>query len=563
MLALLRRIFRSPWGPRLLLGLALLTPLLAIIHIDERGLWTLNRSLFISPDEFSYVLTAESLANGQGIRLQGMSDDTFYPPGFSGVLAVWGKVAGFDIRGLHIAVGLQQCVAIIMAWLVIGSLLAPVECPRLRAWLAAILTLLYGLSGHVLENVTAIFSEPLFTALLLGWILLALRRPRWYTHIGWTLAMAALAVAVTAVRSAGIVCIATTLAYPGLVWIGVWWRNSTPTLPLRTVCRAGGLILLVAAVYYVGLHRLSPERSLFSGAQSRNSYTRQLLAGLTDGFRTPWYKVDKITVAAGQMMLPHATSLSLVFVPPPRESPKFGVFNIIAKLGLLLALLGYIWRLWRAGDSRMPELAVALYISLYLVWPFDFVRFWIPLLPVLLAYLTLVTCGYGSRGGIRPRRVALTLVLLGSLLVLHGQDALTRLQGYQRRINLVSDALANGAAAMRKAGGTANNAVCSFEPFTMRYYTHMQQFNPRRDENGRWESVPDMIRRAQATQKSAGHVFVASYFDLRDWDGFMRETQTKLGPTVRVVPLYRYWNIVAVWEVVPVTDAAAPSASGS
>src|SRR6185295_3186393 len=66
------------------------------------GRWDVQRSAMAAPDEFSYLLMAQHFLNGGGLSLQDvLGRDTFYPPGYPFLLAVWGKCFGLTAFTAH------------------------------------------------------------------------------------------------------------------------------------------------------------------------------------------------------------------------------------------------------------------------------------------------------------------------------------------------------------------------------------------------------------------------------------------------------------------------------
>ncbi len=87
------------------------------------------------------------------------------------------------------------------------------------------------------------------------------------------------------------------------------------------------------------------------------------------------------------MVFSHLDDYGSSFTPWFRESPDFHLLNIVGKVMGFLGLLGWLNRLLRReSGTRFVEIYVGLYIALYLVWPFDMARFWVPLLPVMVVY---------------------------------------------------------------------------------------------------------------------------------------------------------------------------------
>jgi hypothetical protein len=475
------------------IGVALicLLPLLTIAHPTPSGAWTLNHSAFISPDEFSYLLTAQNIAAGHGIRLPGL--DNFYPPGFPFLLALWGKRFGFSLISMHLAVTTLQIAANILIVRIVAKIWDILTASRGSPWLPVTILLLYATNWNVLENIMSIFSEGAFTLAVFAWLALGIHRPGWLESIPWTLVMALLAVAATAMRSAGIVCVALTLAWPWMAW---WWevgdlRSVTHHYWLKAL-RASALVLAIVIAWYVGIALASPEKSILQ-TNGHNSYTMQLLHGITHGT----FLSDVIA---------HLDDWSQSFVPPPREAWRAVPLGWAGKIFLALALLGFIPRWWTRSRAalRFVDWFVLLYVGLYAIWPFDFARFWIPILPLMLTYAALgLSALRRTRLRIsRPAIAAAALMLALNLWEIHG-----KLFAYATRIDYVTDCLAGTRAAITSVGGTPRDTMLSNETFTFSYHTGLAQIDLP------WPDPPDQAAKIITDRaQQEGVVFVGSYF---------------------------------------------------
>ncbi len=374
---------------RIILCLICLTPLLTLVHENERGQWVANHSAFIAPDEFSYLLTAQNIA-----MLRDMPVVSFYPPGFSAVLALWGEGFGFSIVSMHVCVVVVQCLAVALAYLLIKEMLRRSMAGRgprwMQFWMPVLLTALYASSWYTLKNTLSIFAEPAFTCVTSCWLWLALRYPHWWRSWRLTILMAVLALAAASMRASGIICVATTLGFP--VLDAICLMRKTPERGLdRQLLTTIMVVLLTAAAYYGTIQKLAPEKGLFT--TSGHSYTQQLLHGLTEGYTIPYYNLPALAGNAFKLMVPHFDSWAQLFCPPQREDtsdyfPRVGIYNVLGRIMLLLAAGGWLLDLVlaRAGRSRFMATYVLLYVLLYAVWPFDEVRFWLPIFPIMLAY---------------------------------------------------------------------------------------------------------------------------------------------------------------------------------
>jgi hypothetical protein len=472
----------------MLLLVLVLVPLATLVHRGDTGRWEFQRSAMAGPDEFSYLLMADHFLHGGGLSLQAeLGRDTFYPPGFPLLLAGWGRLVGLTAFTAHAFNALLLCADVAVAYYVVSRILAllcgaagegvgagghrrffvPAEP---RAWLAVVIAGVFATNWHVLECSLLIMSEPSFMLATFGWLAVGLRWPRWPERLGPAAAMAALAVAAWSIRGAGIVCVAATVLYPVLTLAGDVVRHrraGVPTPALGRRVAAVALILLMAGAYQAAITALAPEKSVTAGEESANSYPRQLLFGLTNGNRlklSVMRDYPALALNLGKFVLSHLDDYAASFVPWPRENPDLHFRNGLGKIFGLFGLLGWLW--WvgagralvpgggtQAEPSRRAQLFlhvfVALYMGLYLIWPFNFARFWSPLLPVMLAF--------GADGLLRfltppsrRGRFAAAAALLALLATLGAVEDWAQLGNYGRRLNYVSDALAGGVQAVRQ-----------------------------------------------------------------------------------------------------------------
>jgi hypothetical protein len=548
---------------RATLLLICLVPMLTLFHRNETGLWVRNTSAFISPDEFSYLLTAENIAAGRGIVLRNLPADSFYPPGLSALLALWGKWFGFSIFSMHVCIVAQQCVAVALAYLLIGAMLARPRPMFLHAWIPLLLTAVYATSWYLLENACSIFGEPAFTCVTLLWLLIALRKPRWWQQPRWAFAMAALAVAATSIRSAGIICVAVTFLFPLVDWL-LHARRERPRAFSRLLA-ALGICAAVTLAYYAVIQTIAPQKGV--ATTSGNSYTRQLLRGLTDDDRIPYYNLPALAENLAKICIPHFYTFAQLFCPPPREDaafniPRMGVYNVLARCLLALALAGWLFDLLarRPNRSMFIPMYICFYVGLYSIWPFDFVRFWVPIFPPLLAYMW-ETIAAGPRRGTKLPRIAQPLgtAMCLLLVLLNAQEIFFQLPYYQRRLNYVSDCLAGAASAIQKDGGDPRrDIVASGDPFLYAYYTRFpQSVLPPPDPPSRG---PDICHTetlfiqqsvADALSKSSHmRIYLPAYFPPDFYPRLTADIAAALPPAYQIRQIYKQ-EMVTLWVVKP------------
>ena len=622
---------------RLLVLLLCLVPLITLVHRSELNAarWDFNRCLMASPDEPSYLLMAKALATGgggHGINTLAIAGrDTFYPPGYPALLAAWGKVFGFSIFSMHVCTTLLLCAAAGVAYVLMKRLLANSEFRILNSeFVPLVILALFVFNWHVLEGAIFIFSEPAYMLVTFTWLLAGLKWRTWYLCWRQTLILALLAAAAMSIRGAGVVCFGVMLVQPALALLSHLRRRSPqPQITKRLACVA--IVLAVAVAYQVGIACVSPEKSFAAGADSANSYSKQLLHGLTDGGRLSYmHPADwhNLAVLLRNLIARHIDDFSEVFVPwLIREYPGPGLLNPIGKFILLFGLAGWLWRIigrekrqaentkeedLAGSRTQFVELYILLYIALYMIWPFNMPRFWAPILPIMLAYAAIALCEFGTRfspqshrdteasqrsstkeshlcasssslclcGEKSPRVFLFSIfyfLLFALLLVLHIEEVTLQLGNYQRRLNYVSDSVADAVAAIvKRSPDPAETTVCvrgGDEHFLYAWYLSAAGSslplspapNARRDDRGnpRDEFVSRLLLRqiANLQRDPARHLFIVSYFTHGDMQADF-ETLNKEHPEimshVAVRKIYQKGIESAVWEIAPIHSPAQP-----
>ncbi len=584
---------------RILLVLFLLVPLTTLFHKNEVGRWDLQHSAMAGPDEFSYLLMADHFLQGGGLSLQNwLGRDTFYPPGYPLMLAAWCKLFGGSVTAFkaHALNAVLLCIDTLVAYLFAQRLLGVLGRrghrrfhygSETQGWIALLVAGIFATNWHVLETSLFIMSEPAFMLAVFAWLAFALTWKRWFLHPGQTLAVATLAIAAWSIRGAGIVCVATTLLYPAGSLLWNYFKRKPSVQMGRRLLSIVAIVVMVAG-YQGMLKFLSPEKALASGQQSANSYTDQLTTGLTDGHRlTIANRGDWLKLANNlcNLILDHCGDFASSFVPWPRETPDFHFRVYSGKSFALFGILGWLWNVLRKKSRlRFLDLFLLLYVALYLVWPFDFARFWSPILALMLVY--------GADGVIRSGEslakigrlpaAAAALVLLSLLLFLNSVEDLVQLGNYARRLNYVSDSLASGVSTIIQLSpdppSTYVAAMDGDEHFALAWYftqaagPHGEPGGGRRyipyspmphsaAKAGAPETVEEMLLRMMATAGPGsavtntagdGHIFLFSYFTHRDAEGVfsnLQRTQPAIMSSWSVQKVRQQEIIVAIWEL--------------
>ncbi len=605
---------------RFLVFLLCCLPLLTLFHQNDLRRWDFNRCLMAAPDEPSYLLMAQSIAVGDGISTTALfGRDTFYPPGYPAILALWGKFCGFSLFSMHVCTAFLSVGSMFLAYLLIRTLLRSERAMHtsdsnatallhnnrsVENWSILLLALCV-CNWYVLEGSLFAFSEPAFMFATFAWLLLMLRWRNWYTSWWQTLLVALLAIAAYSIRGAGIVCVATTFLYPLFSLLRHFIFQDIPRK-----FRSLGIILLVTIAYMITLHFLSPNKSLAAGAQSDNSYSQQLLRGLTDAhaysFTNPfdWPKLVRHLL---YLMASHITDFSNAFVPQYRFAPQLTVLNPIGKFTLFFAFAGLVWRilssrkpekerellsstpprsppfdlgrfLWKillklsgTGPQAPPralfvELFALLYIALYLLWPFNMSRFWTTLLPIMFPCALIALKNFGGRHDAAQTTRYLALVFFSLLLLLNVQEVVNQFPAYQRRVNYVSDSIVEASSRIvRISPDKSRTTVLVFggdEHFLLAWY--LPHVNGGGASSGGLPTSPIpaekffeplLIRTLQNYDPaSLQRIFAFSYFTHQDMLGAfenVRKSHPQLIAQFEIRKIYQKEIITAVWEFVP------------
>ncbi len=590
---------------RMILALLLLVPLATLFHRNDLRQWDVQHSAMAGPDEFSYLLMADHFSHGGGLSLKGtLGIDTFYPPGYPLIIEAWCRIfSGGKVRALaaHVLNTSLLSADILLAYLLARALLLRLAPGPYARWLALLVAAIFAVNWHVLETSLSIMSEPAFMLALFVWLGCALRWKHWDESVGKTCVMALLATLAWSIRGAGITCVAATILYPA-IRLALDRRApaaSTPTALSRRLL-ALAMALAIIAAYQIGLTVASREKSLLAGNDSRNSYPQQLMNGLTDrgalNLTTPG---DWPNIAEGfvRQVASHLDDLANSFVPWQRENPDMHFRDIAGKAVLLLALLGWLNRVWQnagrykaaplhnsSANTVFIHLFLFFYIGLYLIWPFNFARFWSPILPLMLVFAADALSQF-----IRAHRrgIALAAALLSLLFTLSAEEDIVQLHNYARRLNYVSDSLATTAQliAQRSPYPQRTFVVALDGDYDLALAWHFaeladdpaQRIIPRTPgaqfagENKLPTAGDDLLMQslaeAAALPGEGGRVYLSTYFASPDGVWTLANLERKLGPEdwakVRVAKVYQKEIIITVWELDPAPDFHAPATASA
>jgi hypothetical protein len=569
-------------------------PLVTLVHRDDLGRWDLQRSAMAAPDEFSYLLMARHYLHGGGLSTeQALGRDTFYPPGYPLLLAAWAKGFGLTAFTPHALNAVLLSAATFLAFFLSRHLLrrltsippAPVLTPAALDILALVITALFATNWHILETSLLVMSEPLFMVVTFIWLLFALRLPDWPEDPWRTCVLTVLAIAAWSIRGAGIVCVATTFLYA--LWHAFRhirapkFTTHTDMSPTHWRPRFEGrlapliIVLTFVIAYQSLLAAYSPEKSLLAGQESANSYPKQLLQGLMvkpapPDDPQPWLTVSKAWAQhMSQLVGGHLQDYASSFVPWPREEPDASVRLGIGWFFGMLGLGGFFLHAWRTTRTKIPNAGgafvtfyVLLYGGLYLIWPFNFARFWSPLLPIMLVYVALLVVRF-SRGRRRVVRWAPAALLLIALLGLSAEEVTLQLGFYARRLNYVSDALRDGVRAIMRAAPDPQAALVTGkgddELYALAWYFarepggggyQLRASEPHLPVTGKRERADQMLVRSaeELGGKPNERLFFFSYFPNADTRDTLQSFHA-LRPKDSTVKVFQKGIEVSIWEI--------------
>ena len=352
----------------------------ALVLLAAAYVVQLVRPLHLEPDSVCYLLTAEKVAQGQGYGCPGCPKQhcsIVFPPGYPAMLSAlirtgWATAWSFVIVNLlFLALGLVAAYGLCRRSFGLGPDGSFAVCG---------LTLL---SYPVFRYVNTPLSDFLFLglALLSVLALVAAAALQGWTRAGAIAAGAILAGFAILTRTIGVALI------PAIFWACLGGSSAPARLrallrgPSRAVVIGVGVgaLLAVGCAAFVWLRHSDYVRGL--GAQ----YGR----GLGGTLLRAWgYRV---------------TELGELFANAPAAKLPAPLHVFISALGAVgVMVLAYCaWS--KRADAGPAEVFALTYAMILFVWPFADVRFWIPILPLLAAWVFWLL----RRGGLsRPVRLA-------------------------------------------------------------------------------------------------------------------------------------------------------------
>jgi hypothetical protein len=302
----------------------------------------------LTPDSTTYVLGAQSLANGNGYREAG-SPAVLFPPGTSALLAAAWIAGGKSYRALNAEVILFAFASLAICFLLFRD--------SLGALGSGVVVLLCLGSTEFFESSTFVLSEIFFVF----FSLLAL----WWYQRDSTIGAVLSALAACLVRSVGVSLAAALLLDSLLKRPRRWTRAASYTLPL-----------LFAVFWELRNRRLGWS---YTELMTENEPWARASGHITVGRIISRFAGNFAYGRALEDLLTNGLTQNIGWAILP------GIF-----LATLIAV-GF-WRLSRNGKSTNGKSATGIYFILFsitvaLYWPSVVVRLFVPLLPLMFAYL--------------------------------------------------------------------------------------------------------------------------------------------------------------------------------
>lgn len=182
----------------------------------------------ISPDSVSYVAAATSWANGDGLLTFTGEPLTLFPPGLPILLGSLGWF-GIPLTGAALVINVLAAGALVLGAYLLGRIVG--LSPALALGAAAMVAV----APAMVDNLSMLWTEGLFSVLVLGLLLVVARATRRRAGADWgtILGSAALVWAATAVRYVGVTLVAVVL-------VGLWLAGrGHPGCLMRAVLATG------------------------------------------------------------------------------------------------------------------------------------------------------------------------------------------------------------------------------------------------------------------------------------------------------------------------------------
>jgi hypothetical protein len=369
---------------------------LALLLVSLAYLLQIASPLRLIVDGIDYLLQASSAADGGGFRVHGLR--SVRPPGYPALIFLLVK-AGI---GKSWAIVALNCLLLgVGCWASYFVLCRSFGFENTTAEAIVLLTLL---SFVMVKLVTHPLSDVCFFGASMPCLLLLLQAEadKQRTRFLWlALALPLMAFCVE-VRTIGIALI------PAFIWAaadGISWANTLPQWMRRHKLRA--LVLFLALLAMAGWGSRSLLRSGYAKQNVVTLRARGLLGNV-------FWDLTAHAKEWGEL----AVNAPLSKLPPLLQVPV----EIAGFVALIFCAIG----LWvKRNRFTALDCYVLAFTGIVLAWPWSDVRFWLPLLPVLIGYVLM-----GAQRIAPPRLLRPAIMVYCSLFCLLGLIAL----GYSTRL---------------------------------------------------------------------------------------------------------------------------------
>lgn len=319
----------------------------------------LGTPLRLSTDTHIYLQSAAAMAEGEGYQARGYPGWAIFPVGFPAAVAVLDGVGLGTTEGLF-ALNLFSAGAGLWAWYLMLRLV--LGC---SAGAAGGLSLLTAASYGLVKHTVLVLSDVPFFGLA-SVALLALARYRAAPGTARLVTALVLVTASLLVRSAAVAFV------PVVAWVlvermdlrGLGGRlRRRPVLAFTAV--VASLAIALPLAYLLGASRYVGDLyEIYGGAE---------------GGAALWWSLQATLTNLGELAVNVPRTMLRGMLPP--AGPRM----VMYASGLAWVVLGVAGAVGSRARTSVPALFAYSYLGLLLVWPSDDVRFFLPVLPLLLA----------------------------------------------------------------------------------------------------------------------------------------------------------------------------------
>ena len=408
---------------------AVVVAVLALLALHAALAWAMRvPGLTLGGDDAAYLALARALRALSYTELwtQGTPVHAMYPPGYPALLAALGAVG---------PEGVERAVAANIALSVLALGGAALLAARITPWLAVPLLLVCAPNPMLVGIAGRVFSEPLFTALVVGALVLltaSTRRP--YAPV----VAGALVLAGALTRSIGVALLLAVLIEWGLARR---WRS------VAVLSACAGLLVGSWFLWTARAPRLSAGSSYVADAMYDASAPRVAIGqGAAKPSAASRFPLAPVLAKRIVTNVPNYLART---IPAALQQPTRAGTLVDNVLGLALLLIaGACGVVSLARRQRLLLLSLATYFGVLLCWPYNTTRFVAPVLPLVVLVALAGLRWLGARLG--SSRVA-----WGVIWAVSGVLALSAMQSHRHRLAALSSCERRGDAIITPGCATA------------------------------------------------------------------------------------------------------------